>query len=78
MPLNEYDKTTYSLGLIKLRLYYYWGPTVARRITTDWVCVKIDVSRMFHKGDKVADSPIFFTNIRLKIQVYLCKNCCKQ
>ena len=59
MPLNEYDKTTYSLGLIKLRLYYYWGPTIARRITTDWVCVKIDVSRMFHKGDKGG----WFTNI---------------
>ena len=40
MPLNQYDKTN------------YWGPTITEIITTDWVCVKTDVSRMFHEGDK--------------------------
>ena len=36
----------------KLSPYIYWGPTITERITTDRVCVKTGVSRMFHEGDK--------------------------
>ena len=63
---------TKQLTRIKLRLCYYGGPIITKRLTTDWVCVKTDVSRMFHEGKKGG----WFTCIltRLKIQAYLCKN----
>ena len=41
-----------------------------------WVCVKTDVSRMLHEGDK--SGWFIYILWRLKIQAYLCKKCCKQ
>ena len=43
---------TKQLTRIKLKLCYYWSPTITERIITDWVYVKTDVSRMFHEGEK--------------------------
>ena len=40
------------------------------------MCVKTDASRMFHESDK--GGWFIYAVIRLKIQAYLCKKCCKQ
>ena len=43
---------TKQLTRIKLRLCYYWDTTITYWITTDYMCAKTDISRMFHEADK--------------------------
>ena len=47
-------------------------PTITWKITTDWGCVKTDVPRMIHEGNK---GDWFTYNLW---QTYQCKKCCKQ
>ena len=52
MAPNHYDKKNKKTKLTRIKLRLYYCLNITSIITTDSVCVKTDVSKMFHESEK--------------------------
>ena len=44
--------TAFTKYIFSCIIWLYYYPKITSIITTDWVCVKTDISRMFHESEK--------------------------